>query len=88
VLSAPACLSVFCEFWRSMITTAFKWEPLLFMGVADVAAFFGYFFGLQQKSNSPAVRIPQTQIKSKLQQPFNKTKKIKNKKSYKIRKTY
>jgi len=41
-LSVPACLSVFCEFWRSMITMLDKWEPLLFRGVAVVAAFSGY----------------------------------------------
>jgi len=28
-------------------------------GAADVAAFFGYFFLLQKKSNSTAGRIPQ-----------------------------
>jgi len=33
--------------------------PCLLRGVADVAAFSGYSFGLLQKSNSPAVREPQ-----------------------------
>ena len=41
-----SCLSVFCEFWRSMVMLLPQWEPLLFRGAAVVAAFFGYFFGL------------------------------------------
>ena len=28
------------EFWRSMITVLSQWEPLLFRGAADVAAFY------------------------------------------------
>ena len=44
--SVPACLSVLCEFWRSMITVLAKWVPLFFRGVACVAAFSGYSFGL------------------------------------------
>jgi len=40
--------------WRSMKPDQFKWEPqFLFWGKAVVAALFGYFVGLQQKSNSP-----------------------------------
>ena len=39
--------------------------PMFFMGAsAVVAAFFGYFFELLQKSDSPAVRIPQCLTKS------------------------
>jgi hypothetical protein len=38
--------------------------PCLLRGAADVAAFSGYSFGLLQKSNSPAVRIPQCLTKS------------------------
>ena len=34
------------EFWRSMIMVLAKWAPLLFRGVAVVAAFSGYSFGL------------------------------------------
>jgi len=30
-LSVPACLSVFCEFWRSTITQTPQWEPLCFL---------------------------------------------------------
>ena len=33
--------------------------PRFLRGVTLVAAFFGYFYGLQQKSTSPAVREPQ-----------------------------
>jgi hypothetical protein len=28
------------EFWHSMITVLSQWEPLLFRGAADVAAFY------------------------------------------------
>ena len=41
--------------------------PCLLRGVAVVAAFSGYSFGLQQKSNSPAVRIPQGLTRSMYQ---------------------
>ena len=44
--------------------TASMGTPCLLRGVAVVAAFSGYSFGLLQKSNSPAVRIPQTLTKS------------------------
>ncbi len=38
------CLSVFCEFFRGMITVLFQWVPLFFRGAAVVAAFSGYSF--------------------------------------------
>jgi hypothetical protein len=38
--------------------------PCLLRGATDVAAFFGYFFGLSQKSTSPVVREPQCLKKS------------------------
>jgi hypothetical protein len=58
------CLSVFCEFFHSMIPATQQWEPRAFYGAPSVAtAFFGYFFWLQKKSASPAVRIPQSQTK-------------------------
>jgi len=41
--------------------------PCFLRGVADVAAFSGYSFGLLQKSNSPAVRIPQSLTSSMYQ---------------------
>jgi hypothetical protein len=40
------CLSVFCEFFHSMITELLHWAPLFFGGVVVVAAFSGYSFGL------------------------------------------
>ena len=44
-LSAPACLSVFCEFWRSMITATFQWEPLcLLQGRSCSGGFFWLLF--------------------------------------------
>ena len=46
------------EFFHSMITTLPQRVPLFFRGDVVVAAFFGYFFGLQHKSSSPAVRKP------------------------------
>ncbi len=30
--SVSACLSVFCEFWHSMITTTVQWVPRVFYG--------------------------------------------------------
>jgi len=52
-LSERTCFFNVREFWRSMLTTHFRWVPLLFRGAADVAAFSGYSFGLLQKSTSP-----------------------------------
>jgi hypothetical protein len=53
------CLSVFCEFFHSMIPAVQQWEPRVFHGASGVAtAFFGYFFWLQKKSASPVVREP------------------------------
>ena len=60
-----SCLSVFCEFWRSMIMLLSQWVPLFYRGAADVAAFSGYSFELLQKSTSPAVREPQCLTKLK-----------------------
>ncbi|MBT8120066.1 MAG: hypothetical protein KJN89_10155 [Gammaproteobacteria bacterium] len=48
------CLSVFCEFFHSMVPAAQQWEPRAFYGAPGVAtAFSGYSFGLLQKSASP-----------------------------------
>jgi len=39
------CLSVFCEFFHSMMPAVHQWEPRAFYGATGVAtAFFGYFF--------------------------------------------
>jgi len=54
------------EFWRSMLTMFFRWEPLLFRGAADVAVFSGYSLWLLTKSNSPAVREPQSLTNNRL----------------------
>jgi hypothetical protein len=41
------CLSVFCEFFHSMIAATQQWEPRAFYGAPGVAtAFSGYSFGL------------------------------------------
>jgi hypothetical protein len=64
-LSVPACLSVFCEFWHSMITALVKWVPCAFYrGVAVVAAFLVTFLAAE-KSDSPAGRDPQCLSKHK-----------------------
>jgi len=43
--SAPACLSVFCEFWRSMIMTLGNREPLrLLQGRSHSDGFFWLLF--------------------------------------------
>jgi len=43
-----------------MLPTAHQWEPRAFYGAPGVVtAFFGYFFGLLQKSASPVGRDPQ-----------------------------
>ena len=63
-LSVPACLSVFCEFWHSMITVLVKWVPCAFYrGVAVVAAFLVTFLAAE-KSDSPAGRDPQCPIRT------------------------
>jgi len=62
-----SCLSVFCEFWHSMVTIPFRWgTPCLLRGAAYVAVFSGYSFGLLQKSTSPSMRVPQDLNKSYL----------------------
>jgi hypothetical protein len=41
------CLSVFCEFFHSMMPATQQWEPRAFYGATGVAtAFSGYSFGL------------------------------------------
>jgi len=68
------CLSVFCEFFHSMITVLSQWEPLFFRGAVVVAAFFWILFCCcRQKSISPSGRNPNQQQITNISGPKSAT---------------